>query len=180
MATRSEQKSAKIGAIAGRRGDRERLVRAAARIAPEDAEDAVQDAFVQALTSVDSFREEARASTWLYRVVVNAALMRRRRSKRVARYTRAATSCTADFPWATGGQRNEPPDDLLARREEVQQVRTAVRGLPSTYREAIEDWVLAERDPHDAANDLGITTSCLRTRVARARQQLAVRLKPAA
>jgi RNA polymerase sigma-70 factor, ECF subfamily len=163
-----------------RREERTKLIRAAARIAPEDAEDALHDGLVQALANADSFREEARTSTWLYRVVVNAALMRRRKARRAAHYTEAATRCAADAPWATGGERQEPPDSQISRREEVDRVRAAVRALPDAYRAAVEDWLLAERDPAEAANDLGITRSCLRTRVARARQQLAARLPRAA
>ena len=56
----------------------------------------------------------------------------------------------------------------------------AVRALQPGYREAVEGWLLAEREPGDAASNLGITKSCLRTRVARARQQLALRLPRAA
>jgi RNA polymerase sigma-70 factor, ECF subfamily len=160
--------------------ERTKLMRVAARIAPEDAEDALHDGLVQALANAGSFREEARTSTWLYRVVVNAALMRRRKARRAAHYAEAATRCAGDAPWATGGARQEPPDSRIGRREDVERVRAAVRALPAGYRAAVEDWLLAERDPGAAANDLGITRSCLRTRVARARQQLAARLQRAA
>jgi RNA polymerase sigma-70 factor, ECF subfamily len=159
---------------------RSRLLRAAARIVPEDAEDAVQDGLVQALANAGSFRQAAQTSTWLYRVVINAALMRRRKAHRAAHYTQAATRCAGDAPWATGGPGSEPPDQLLSRRQEVARVRAAVDSLPAGYREAVEDCLLADRDPHEAASDLGITKSCLRTRVTRARQQLASRLHRAA
>jgi RNA polymerase sigma-70 factor, ECF subfamily len=161
-------------------GQRTKLMRVAARIDPDDAEDAVQDGLVQALANAGSFREEARTSTWLYRVVVNAALMRRRKARRAAHYAEAATRCAGDAPWATGGEGQEAPDSRISRREEVERLRAAVRGLPAGYREAVEDWLLAERDPGAAANDLGITRSCLRTRMARARQHLAARLQRAA
>ncbi|HEX3243917.1 MAG TPA: sigma-70 family RNA polymerase sigma factor, partial [Chloroflexota bacterium] len=41
---------------------------------PEDAEDAVQEAFVAAVTSWESFRSDANVGTWLHRIAVNAAL----------------------------------------------------------------------------------------------------------
>ncbi len=172
--------SSNISDLMRRSGERAKLMRAAARISPEDAEDALQDGFVQALANAAAFREEARTSTWLYRVVVNAALMRRRKARRATHYAEAATRSTGDAPWATGGSGDEPPDSLLSRQEEGERVRAAVRDLPERYRAAIEDWLLAEREPGQAANDLGITRSCLRTRVSRARQQLAVRLHRAA
>jgi RNA polymerase sigma-70 factor, ECF subfamily len=158
---------------------RSRLMRAAARIAPEDAEDALQDALVQALANAGSFRQQSQTSTWLYRVVVNAALMRRRKARRADHYAQAATRCAGDAPWATGGEGDEPPDQLLSRREEVAQVHAAVRALPASYREVVEGCLLADRDPQEAANDLGISKSCLRTRVTRARKHLASHLRAA-
>jgi RNA polymerase sigma factor (sigma-70 family) len=112
--------------------------------------------------------------------VVNAALMRRRKARRAARYAEAATRSTADAPWATGGQRDEAPDSQLSRRQDIQSLRAAVRTLPEGYRTAVEVCLLAERNPEEAASSLGVTRSCLRTRVTRARQQLALRLDRAA
>ena len=48
----------------------------------EDARDAVQDAFLSAFRSLDSFEGQAKLSTWLHRIVVNAALMKLRARKR--------------------------------------------------------------------------------------------------
>src|SRR5262249_42735560 len=48
----------------------------------EDARDAVQEAFVSAFRAIDRFEGGARLSTWLHRIVVNAALMRLRRQRR--------------------------------------------------------------------------------------------------
>jgi RNA polymerase sigma factor (sigma-70 family) len=44
----------------------------------EDAEEVAQDAFVKAYTSIHSFKADARFSTWLYRIVVNTALNKRK------------------------------------------------------------------------------------------------------
>ena len=48
---------------------------------PMDAEEVTQDAFLTAFTKIGQFREEASFSTWIHRIAVNAALMRRRREK---------------------------------------------------------------------------------------------------
>src|SRR5512135_3173100 len=58
----------------------------------QDAQDALQDAFLSAFRSIDGFQGEARLSTWLHRIVVNAALMKLRSRK---------------------GRTEEPIDDLL-------------------------------------------------------------------
>ena len=64
-------------------GYSDRLYSIALRItgSPEDAEDAVQDAVLSAYQGWAQFRGEARGNTWLYRIVVNAALQRVRRRR---------------------------------------------------------------------------------------------------
>ena len=54
---------------------------------PDDAEDVVQDAFISAYRARDRFRGDAQVTTWLYRITVNAALMRIRKDKRRAQMT---------------------------------------------------------------------------------------------
>ena len=50
---------------------------------PEDAEDVLQETFLQAYRSLASFRAEAAFSTWLYKIATNGCLMRIRKNKRV-------------------------------------------------------------------------------------------------
>src|SRR5947207_15029500 len=47
-----------------------------------DAEEILQDTFLQVYRKIDQFRSEARFSTWLYRIAMNSALMHRRSNKR--------------------------------------------------------------------------------------------------
>ena len=49
---------------------------------PEDANEAVQEAFLQAFRAIDRFEGEAKLSTWLHRITVNACLLRLRHAKR--------------------------------------------------------------------------------------------------
>ena len=59
------------------------LYRAALRVlgTPQDAEDALPDGLLAALRHLRDFEERSRFSTWLTRIVINAALMRLRRSR---------------------------------------------------------------------------------------------------
>ena len=50
---------------------------------PDEAEDLVQQVFMKVYDAASKFRGEARVSTWLYRIAVNAALERRRRQRTV-------------------------------------------------------------------------------------------------
>ena len=61
-----------------------RLLAVARRFLPgeDDARDAIQDAFLSAFRAIHSFQEGARISTWLHRIVVNAALMKLRTRRR--------------------------------------------------------------------------------------------------
>jgi RNA polymerase sigma-70 factor (ECF subfamily) len=54
---------------------------------PHDAEEVAQDAFVSAFKARDRFRGDAQPTTWLYRITVNAALMRIRKDKRCKEMT---------------------------------------------------------------------------------------------
>src|SRR5262245_46486063 len=66
------------------RGYTGRLLATARRFLPrtEDAQDAVQEAFLSAFRSVDRFRGGSRLSTWLHRILVNACLMKLRGASR--------------------------------------------------------------------------------------------------
>ena len=55
---------------------------------PEDAEDVSQDAFLSAYRAFERFRGESRVTTWLYRITVNAALMKLRKEKKARTLTR--------------------------------------------------------------------------------------------
>ena len=53
---------------------------------PEDAEDAVQEAFISAYRSFSNFKGQSKVTTWLYRIVVNACLMKIRKEKARVKY----------------------------------------------------------------------------------------------
>lgn len=53
---------------------------------PEDAEDVAQDVFIEIFYAIGKFREEAKLSTWIYRIVVNKSLEHIRRQKRQKRF----------------------------------------------------------------------------------------------
>ena len=52
----------------------------------EDAEDAVQEAFISAYRAFSTFKGQSKVSTWLYRIVVNACLMKIRKEKSRTKY----------------------------------------------------------------------------------------------
>jgi RNA polymerase sigma factor (sigma-70 family) len=142
---------------------RARLQSVTRRIAESgaDAEDAFQDAVVQALLHADRFRSDSLVSTWLHRIFVNSALMGRRRS---AVWTRRTVRLGYDLgrgspvhgddgdrsPLAGVGGLPElrdvgpSPEDLLAEREERERLRAAIARLPVRSRRTVETFLRDE------------------------------------
>jgi RNA polymerase sigma-70 factor, ECF subfamily len=130
---------------------------------PEEAADALQDAFISAFRAAGSFRAESQVTTWLHRIVVNACLDRVRR--RQARPT---------VPLPEAGP-SEPmtPGDAMADRETSLVVRNALTELSEDQRVPIllvdvEGYSVAE-----TAKMLGIAEGTVKSRCARGRAKLA-------
>jgi RNA polymerase sigma-70 factor (ECF subfamily) len=141
----------------------------------EEAQDAVQDAFLSAYRSLDRFEGEARLSTWLHRIVVNAALMRLRGRRRrpeepieklLPRFD--TTGTTLEFPreWQAPAQR------LLERKETRSIVRDNIEKLPFGYRAVLLLRDIEERDTDETARLLGLTAGAVKVRLHRARLAL--------
>lgn len=177
-----------------RRGDEqayERFVRAhagrmlatARRIVrdEDDAQDVVQEAFLAAWRALASFHGEARVSTWLHRITVNAALMKlRSRRRRPELLLDDLVSAPDETPHGVIEQ--EPafpaPDAGVLGRERRRSLRSALARLPDDFRTAIELRDLEERDTEETARLLGTTPGAVKTRLHRARQALCALLEP--
>lgn len=147
----------------------------------EDAQDAVQDAFLMAFRALDRFQGNASLSTWLYRIVVNAALMKIRNRKR-----RPTVSMEELLPgFLEDGHQQEPAsewdlsaEELAGRRETRALVRSAIDRLPATYRTVLLLRDIEELDTGETAQVLGISENAVKIRLHRARQALRALLDP--
>lgn len=158
--------------------DRTRLLAVAHRVLrdPVDAEDALQDALVSACRRLDAFRGDSRLSTWLHRIVFNAALMRLRKRRRLAEGTLEAVPAPPE-PEPT-------PEEQLARREIEAALGDCVEALPGDYRDVLV-WRYVDELPCEAiALRTGISSGGIKTRAHRARlalrDRLALRLRETA
>ena len=141
----------------------------------DEARDVLQEAFLAAFRAIDGFAGAAQLSTWLHRIVVNAALMRLRSRRR-----RREESIEELLPrFAEDGHWAEPPmpwdggtDELLERRETRTMVRQAIERLPASYRTVLLLRDVEELDTDEAAALLGVTANAVKTRLHRARQAL--------
>jgi RNA polymerase sigma-70 factor (ECF subfamily) len=130
---------------------------------PEEAADALQEAFISAFRRADSFRGDAKVTTWLHRIVVNACLDRVRR--RQARPT-------VPLP-ETGPGEPAAPRDSMSDRETRLVVQNALSQLSEDQRVPI---VLVDVEGYSVAETakmLGIAEGTVKSRCARGRAKLA-------
>ncbi len=147
----------------------------------EDARDAVQDAFLSAVRSLDRFDGDARLSTWLHRIVINAALMklRARRRSRERPIEELLPSFLPDGHHTERVLAWEDPCDLALQRQETRDfVRTSIDRLPEDYRVVLVMRDIEGLDTKEVAGLLGISTDAVKTRLHRARQALRTVLDP--
>jgi RNA polymerase sigma-70 factor (ECF subfamily) len=140
-----------------------------------DAWDAVQDAFLSAFKAIDQFTGSAKLSTWLHRIVVNAALMklRSRRRKPEESIEDLLPHFDAQGEWASRVSHWDAPSDVLLQRQEVRTlVRHCIDRLPETYRTVLLLRDIEELDTEEVANTLGVTPNAVKIRLHRARQAL--------
>lgn len=148
----------------------------------EDARDALQDAFLSAFKAFESFQGQARLSTWLHRIAINAALMKRRSQRR--RQEQDIDELLPEFTAAGGHHVRRPVawgeavDEPLLRAETRALVRRCIDQLPDSYRNALLLRDIEELDNEQVAQALGITLNAAKIRIHRARQALRTLLEP--
>ncbi|MBI3785391.1 MAG: sigma-70 family RNA polymerase sigma factor [Deltaproteobacteria bacterium] len=141
----------------------------------DDAHDVLQEAFLQAFRNIDRFREDARLSTWLHRIVVNAALMRLRSASRRPEQSLDDLLPRFDSEGHHASSIDELPMGIEAafeQREIRTKIRECVERLPEQYRAAIVLRDFEELSTEEVATILGVTENAVKIRLHRARQAL--------
>jgi RNA polymerase sigma-70 factor (ECF subfamily) len=137
----------------------------------DEAQDALQEAYLRAWRSLGSFRAEAKLSTWLVRIVANEALgrLRRRGSARVIAIDTALE--TIDAMEGTWMQANpdEQPERHALRGEVRQLIEAGIDALPEAFRTVFVLRAVEDLSNEDVAAALGIPEATVRTRFFRAR-----------
>lgn len=160
-----------------------RLLAVARRIlgSDEDARDVVQDAFLNAFRSLDRFEGNAKLSTWLHRIAVNAALMKLRTRKRKPEQPidTFLPSFLDDGHHEERFQSWEEPVDKALERAEIRElVRQQIDALPESYRTVLVLRDIEGLDTEETANMLGLSVNATKIRLHRARQALRTLLAP--
>ena len=137
-----------------------------------DAEDAVQDALLAALTHVHQFRGQAKMSTWLTAIVINSARMKlRRRFGRV--YLALDETIRQDFTLAEMLSDTRPgPEETYRKREIVEQLAQATSRLSPTLLRTFQLRDVYGLSIRETAHLLGVPAGTVKARLARARMKL--------
>ena len=137
-----------------------------------EAEDVVQDAFVQAYLKLETFKHNSRFYTWLYRIAFNVSISRRRR-RRVEISWDESRELTGEEPLDDGVSPVEPLEEA-ERRELLQQAMTR---LTDEHRAIIVLRHMEEFSYEDIAQILDISVGTVRSRLHRARAALLEHLR---
>jgi RNA polymerase sigma-70 factor (ECF subfamily) len=142
-----------------------------------DAEDVVQETFLNAFKGIGQFDGRSDLRTWLYRIAYNAALMRLRRPgpetvpvEEAAEPEEGASVPQALFAW------RDLPEEELEKAEVREELERAVRDLPEKLRAVFVMRELEKFSTEDAAAALNISEDVVKTRLHRARLWLRERL----
>ena len=151
------------------------LFRTARAILRDDAEaeDALQEAYLQAYEAIGNYRAEAKLSTWLARIVANEALMRvRKRTRRAAIVPLQAAASEDEINEIPDDNMDDSPERSAQRSEMRRLLEVEIDALPDDYRVVFVLRAVEELSVEETAEALGIPQATVRTRLFRARSLL--------
>jgi RNA polymerase sigma-70 factor (ECF subfamily) len=141
----------------------------------EDAEDALQDTFLQAYMALHTFEERSSFYTWVTRIAINSALMilRRRRTRAEVSYDGPsdAEESTSIFEFRDSGP---SPEHICLHRQSYACMLSSIFNLQPRLRQVIEMQMVGSYSIREIAHSLEISESAVKSRLARARARLAV------
>lgn len=146
----------------------------------EEARDLTQETFLSALKAIKMFRGEAELKTWLFRIAINQFRNRFRWWKRRKR----SETMSLDKPIGEGtatvadtiADDGESPEQAVLRHEQRDRLMKAIAALPEIFRETIVLCDIEGLGYEETARTLEINIGTVKSRLARAREQLRKRL----
>ena len=139
----------------------------------EDAEDAVQNAFLSGYRHLRSFEGRSALTTWFTRIVINTALMtqRKRKSSRIRPLFESGNSHDDDWTQSIPTSRPDP-EMAYAERETVQLINGMLGKMKPAHRRAVTMTYYEELSGSEACAILGVSAGTFKARLFRARRQL--------
>ncbi len=133
----------------------------------EDAEDAVQEAYISAFKALPNFKGQSKLSTWLYRIVVNACLMKIRKDKSRSKYISENL-----FDDALVYDQKNDPEDAAVNSELRSTLENGLDLLSPDLRAVVVLRDIQGLSTEESAEALDISIASLKSRLHRARVQL--------
>lgn len=159
-----------------------RMLATTRRLLPreQDAQDALQDAFLSAFKKIDQFEARSRLGTWLHRIAVNAALMklRQQKSRRERPIDDLLPQYDDDGRLASPANWAAVYDRAVEDRDLRRLVRKSIDELPAPYRDVLLLRDIEELPTDETAEILEISNGAVRARLHRARLALKTLLDP--
>jgi RNA polymerase sigma-70 factor, ECF subfamily len=138
-----------------------------------DAEDAVQDAFLSAFTHLDQFGGQAKMSTWLTAIVINAARMKLRQRRPQAQISLDETHGEQNLLLAEILPDHQPnPEEICSMRELAERLAGATTQLSPTLRRTFQLRDLYGLSIRETAHLLGVPRGTVKAQLARGRVRL--------
>lgn len=129
----------------------------------DDAQDAVQEAYIAAFYKLDSYESSGRLGAWLTRITVNEALMIKRKPD-----NRVVDQSSSEMLSNPQGS----PDDAAANRQLSVLIESAIDTLPDNFRRVFMLRAVQQLSVRETADSLDIKEATVKTRYLRARQQM--------
>jgi RNA polymerase sigma-70 factor (ECF subfamily) len=139
-----------------------------------EAEDIVQDAFLQAYANLPAFQGKCGFYTWLYRIAMNLALSRRRRARPVFSLEENREAIGEE-----PADRGEAPPDKMVREERLAEIQAAVANLDADQRAVLVLRAVEGFDYRTIGLVLGLNVGTVRSRLHRARMKVRSALQAA-
>ena len=139
----------------------------------EDADDAVQNAFISGYLHLHNFQGRSALKTWFTRVVLNAALMIRRKRKAVQLISATEWASGEGGRWMDAIPSPQPdPEMCCAKTEELRVIHEVSTQLKPRLREAFSMFYRNAMTVVEARGEVGISTGTFKARLFRARRQV--------
>lgn len=147
---------------------------------PALAEDVAQETFLRAYRAIGQFRGESQFYTWLYRIAVNTAKKAISDDIRDPTVSEGNASGNGEETFSPTEllTNHETPESILVSKEIVQTVNAAMESLPDDLRMAITLREIEGLSYEDIAEAMQCPIGTVRSRIFRAREAIAERLRP--
>mgnify|MGYP003396722787 FL=1 len=144
--------------------------------------DIAQETFIRAYRALPNFRGDSAFYTWLYRIAVNTAKKALMELKRDPLVTQTALASREDDDETSRVENElsdgETPESLMASKQIAQEVNAAVEALSEDLRQAITLREIEGLSYEDIAEVMNCPIGTVRSRIFRAREAIATRLRP--